>query len=246
MKKITSIIIVLLVISAFSVYAQEKKDPNKNEKKVVEIKPDQSAKDKQPIEEPFNTLLGNANLIYGGFLAPVVKISKFDDEIEALAGFRAALIINHSYSIGFAGYGLAGSLNKYVDGEMRKIGIGYGGLNLSYFAFTKSLLNFSIGTLIGAGGIGYTHKKEDATTSTAVRRSNSNDCDCDNSDNYEAHGSAYFIVEPELNINMNITQFFKVGLGVSYRLVAGVNHKDLSNSDINGLSAQIIMSFGWF
>jgi len=61
---------------------------------------------------------------------------------------------------------------------------------------------------------------------------------------------AVFVFNPAVELEMNFTRFFRLGLGVHYRLVTGVNPEmhssPLSNSDLSGPGALLCFKFGWF
>jgi hypothetical protein len=76
--------------------------------------------------------------------------------------------------------------------------MGYGGLDFEYFVSSNDLIHLSIGLLAGAGGVGY--KDE---TMTGNHRS-------------------FWVLEPSVNANLNVTKFFRIAAGVSYRYVSGV------------------------
>lgn len=56
------------------------------------------------------TLLGAADVEHGGYGALVVRFTSVNGELGVLVGGRGGCIVNHSFSLGGAGYGLA---NKY-------------------------------------------------------------------------------------------------------------------------------------
>ena len=49
---------------------------------------------------------------------------------------------------------------------------------------------------------------------------------------------------------MNFTKFFRLGVGVHYRIVTGVNpsvhNSNLTNSDFSGPGVSLAFKFGWF
>lgn len=52
-----------------------------------------------------------------------------------------------------------------------------------------------------------------------------------------------FVVEPGVNVMMNVTDSFKAGVGVSYRWVSGPDFKGMSNGDFTALSFNLILRF---
>jgi hypothetical protein len=45
---------------------------------------------------------------------------------------------------------------------------------------------------------------------------------------------------------INVATNVRIGIGASYRFVAGVSSHDLRNSDVSGLSAILTLKFGKF
>ena len=107
------------------------------------------------------------------------------------------------------------------EGTEKKIGFGYGGFMAEYYFFPKNLAFFSLGCLVGGGGIG------------------------DFAGRYEDE-NVFFIVEPEANVYLNVTRFFRLGAGVSYRYTNGVDLDGFDDEDMRGLSGSLIFDFGGF
>jgi len=103
------------------------------------------------------------------------------------------------------------------------------GALLEYIISSDKLIHFSIQTLIGAGGVRYQIK----------------DYDEDN-DEVNYTDDAIFVMEPGINVFLNVNINFRIGAGLTYRYVNGVDYKNLTNSDLSGVSAQILFKFGEF
>ena len=65
-------------------------------------------------------------------------------------------------------------------------------------------------------------------------------------DHPDHNSDAFFVLEPAAHVQLNIADHAKLGVGVSYRYVAGVDHPALSDSDLRGLSLSVHASFGKF
>ena len=85
-------------------------------------------------------------------------------------------------------------------------------------------LNF--GLLIGGGGVGYAKSNDDVD---------------DNIDTDQ-----FFVIEPEIDVMMNIVKNFKMGVGLSVRLINGVDMRGLSDSDLTRVVGNIIFQIGKF
>jgi len=57
---------------------------------------------------------------------------------------------------------------------------------------------------------------------------------------------AMFVVEPGIDAELNVNSNFRIAIGASYRIVNGVNYEDLTDADLNGLSAHVVFKFGVF
>jgi len=105
--------------------------------------------------------------------------------------------------------------------------MGYGGLELEYIPSSNDLLHLSVGLLVGAGGIGYRH--EDNDVFNASHKNNS-----------------FFVLEPSVNANLNVTHSFRIAAGISYRYVSGLKSLVSTNADLSEPSAILIFKFGKF
>lgn len=55
-----------------------------------------------------------------------------------------------------------------------------------------------------------------------------------------------FVINPCIELEMNVTKFFRVALGANYRIVGGLNTDDLKFSDVSGPGVNLMFKFGWF
>ncbi|MBM4160666.1 MAG: hypothetical protein FJ217_06165 [Ignavibacteria bacterium] len=165
----------------------------------------------------------------GGFGGPVVKIGSLNGESGVLVGGRGGWIINHTFILGGGGYGLVNNVRARVLGPRgeRYLAFGYGGLELEYVPEWNKLIHVSFMTLVGGGGVGWRD-----TQAEAVPR--------------EEESDAFFILEPAANVTLNVTPYFRISAGVSYRYVTGVNSAASSNSELSGPSGVLTFRFGTF
>lgn len=169
---------------------------------------------------------------HGGFGGPVVRFSFVDNDPAVWVGGRGGWIINfdnrHSISIGGGGYGLATEhrmpqLSANADNDLAAIG--YGGFELEYTNRTYQLVHLTVSSLIGAGGLTirdeYAHYSDDDP-------------------------DPFFVWEPGVHTEINVTHFFRIATGLSYRLTSGVDKGGFKDSDFSGLNALITFKFGSF
>ena len=180
-----------------------------------------------PVAAQEETLI-SGNIVSGGFGGPVVKLTTINGENAVLVGGRGGWIINHSFVLGAGGYGLVTDVNaKITDSLHQYVEMGYGGIELEYIAASDDLVHLSVGVLIGGGGIGYKSGENDMFNTPYKR-------------------SAFFVLEPSANMNLNVTHFFRIAAGASYRYVSGLKSGISSNTDLSGLSGVITFKFGKF
>lgn len=169
-----------------------------------------------------------AGLRHGGFGAPVVKLTEVDGKFGVLLGGRGGWIIDQSVVIGGGGYGLAnrGSFEGIENdaGDPGGLEMAYGGLEVAYLHRPRGPVHFSLGMLVGWGGVTWT---PDGPSGTSV-------------------DDAFFVVEPEVDVVLNATRVFQIALGASYRLARGVELFELRDADLSGLAGVVAIRFGSF
>lgn len=165
----------------------------------------------------------------GGFGGPVVKFTSINSHFGVLVGGQGGWIINHTFAIGGGGYGLANNIktDKIILGEQQLLNLGYGGVELHYIHNSEKLIHCTVSLLIGAGAVSYRHPNNwEGSWDTNVK--------------------TFFALEPTVRVMLNVTSFFRVGIGGGYRLLTGANLDNLKSSDISGPSAEVVFKFGKF
>ena len=162
----------------------------------------------------------------GGFGGPVLKITPIHGKTGILLGGRGGWIINHSFILGGGGYGLVSNITASKPGPWGEpyINFEYGGLELEYIHRWERLMHLSFGLLVGGGSVG-------------VRRGNGSE---------SGDKDAFFTMEPWVNGNLNVTDFFRISVGASYRWVSGSHSSAASDSELSGAAAMLLLRFGSF
>ncbi len=170
----------------------------------------------------------------GGFGGPVVKMTRMQDSFGVLVGGRGGWIINHTLSLGGGGYGLVSRIRAPGGGgalEDPVLRIGYGGFEIGYTPRSDRLMHPALFLLIGGGSAG-------------TRESWEEDLDDDWQDDPSL--DSFFILEPGVAIELNVTRFMRVDAGGSFRFVSGLEKDGLTESAIGGPSAVLTFKFGSF
>jgi hypothetical protein len=165
------------------------------------------------------TLVGD-KIESGGFGGMVFKATNINGQSAMFVGGRGGWIINHSFAFGGGGYGLVTNVNINSHDASQgttNLEMSYGGMDFEYILSSNDLIHFSAGLLLGSGNI---------------------------SDKYEH--DPFFVLEPSMQGNLNVTHFFRIAAGASYRYVSSVKSVIVTNADLSGLSAIFELEFGTF
>lgn len=177
------------------------------------------------MDQPPTTLFhGDEEVVHGGFGGLNVRYTRVLGNNAVWVGGEGALLLNHAFSVGVGGGGIANEINPT---NQTRLEFGYGGLVVRYHFFSSEVVNFAVGGLIGAGSIGVHDREQDP-------------------DDWKDMGETLFVVEPELGLYLNVTRWMRLGITGGYRFVSGVEKNDLSETDVRGAAGGGSVQFGWF
>lgn len=169
---------------------------------------------------------------------PDLKFTRIKESFAFGLGFRGGWIINHSFSVGL-GWNLFLSNIKSNPQDARNYGMGTYGIVLEYIFDSRELVHVTLSTLIGGGHIGPWHTGGYYGGYYGNYHGSTKILSWKDAD-------GFWLVEPGIDLMMNISRFIQVGAGASYRLVSGVNRYGFYNSDLNNFSLNFIFKFGLF
>jgi len=171
----------------------------------------------------------------GGYGAPVQRLSTVAGNTVLLSGLEGGWIINHRFVLGAAGYGLATQNVRNPSSPLRDsrgrapiVEMGYGGVTLGWVQQPMERVHLTVQALVGGGGVTY-----DVGDIAGVRME-------------DAPNDAFFLTEPSMHAELNVTSFFRVALGAGYRFVSGAQLDGLGDADLRGASASLTLKFGRF
>jgi len=187
-----------------------------------------------------NTLLSSGVTSSGGFGGPVAKYTQLNNQSAFILGARGGWVVNHSFIIGGGMYGLVGNVSVdtkigdiiYKDSDYLRFG--YGGLELEYIFAPMNVVHVSIYTLLGVGGASYRNYDDNYFGEDEYYS------------NHSMMRNPVFVAEPAVNMEVNITELFRVDLGVSYRYVSNVDYQMITAEDLRGISGILTFKFGKF
>jgi hypothetical protein len=129
--------------------------------------------------------------------------------------------------IGGAGYGLATNVNTTSNDNTSNIYLGYGGGEIGMIIMPEKLIHFTADVLVGAGGASHAWIVKNGTTE-------------------EMPSDTFFVLEPQINLVVNVIENFRVTLGVGYLYSSGLNELNFNDTDLKGVTGNIGFEFGRF
>ena len=162
----------------------------------------------------------------GGFIAATAKYIEVKDESGVLSGGRVAIVVNHVFSAGVGGYGTVAKPAPEDLQGLEDLEIAYGGLFLEYTFKPHAVFHISVPVLVGAGQTRFAGDYVDPES--------------------EEDSDTFFVVEPELNLEFNITRNWRLDLGVGYRHVNGTDFAEITDEDQSGVNWAFTMKIGAF
>ncbi len=172
-----------------------------------------------------------------GFGSPIVKLTQVHNEFDLMIGARGAVLLNRALAIGIGGYSLASSI--HVSDPQSNFEMEYAGLILEFVFPSDKLVHLSASTLIGWGSLNNAANRNWMTYDPYYD-------DRHSYANYNLVDDSFMVIEPELDFELNMTTFFRLGLGISYRYISGVGLMPLTNADLKGLATVFTFKVGKF
>jgi len=195
---------------------------------------------------------GQTDISISGFGGPIVGFTMIGDEFAVTTGGGGAAIFNQSFYIGGYGEGLVTRhlvdlvLYDHSIGQNREYSnlhtqFGHGGLWLGYIHNPHNAIHWGISSKVGFGSA--------SLTENTYNHDYSDDLEYDN----------FFLLSPQIEVEMNLTQWFRLNFGVGYQLVTGLNkeyefqdgnqvvlREYFDQSDFNKPIGHVTLCFGWF
>ncbi|MBL7940075.1 MAG: hypothetical protein JNL43_12005 [Flavobacteriales bacterium] len=199
--------------------------------------------DTAPADRP-RTLFGSGHeLANGGWGAPTAAYTRIMDKDAMLVGVRGGWLIDHRVTLGIAGHGLVTNIpNAAYDAHLADQGrpvygpslfrTGYGGLLIEPIIAYRSPVHVSLPLIIGAGGAGYQlnaglpHDFDPLTYADDI--------------------TAYFVIEPGIDVEVNLVRLVRLGLGASYRYTSDLELPGTPADAMRGFNTSISIKVGAF
>ena len=183
-------------------------------------------------DEPIQTIFDGKIHKVSGFGGPFMSFTTFNGKFAHMMGGGGAVLLNNQLFFGGYGYGMTTPIKseiiENIDGtEITREGdlnFGNGGFWLGVILKPQSAIHTAAHLQMGWGDVSF------------------------NDDfNFDTDNDEVFILTPAIELDMNMTRFFRISAGVNYRMVLGANHWDtFDNMDFSGPGVSLSFKFGWF
>jgi len=164
---------------------------------------------------------------YSGYGGPLLLATGINNEFGFCIGGKGGAVFKEKLVFGGIGFGMVNTLeftgNNLSDNlnTPLEMSFGAGGVFFEYIFNFGDLIEFSIPLNLMAGGI----KINESGMET------------------EIESSAFFIIEPGINIDFNVSDFYTQSFFISYRQAIGSSLINLDDNNISGLNAGLMFKF---
>jgi len=180
------------------------------------------------------TILGDSRST-GGYGGISFQYAQIDNRDAFVFGARGGVVLGHMVALGIGGKGFFndGQYNSITGTDVSLAG-GYGGFFFEPILFPDFPVHVSFPVLFGAGGVGIMTLHDD-----------------DWSDTFQSEASdAFMVIEPGVEVELNITPFFRFCIGGYYRYTSAIEVRDpdyeVSSDILRGFSGGVTFKFGRF
>jgi hypothetical protein len=170
---------------------------------------------------------------YGAFSFGYSQINGKD---ALVSGGRAGMIFNHSTAVGLAGYGFVNNMDGYrwTDDNMLRYSLagGYGGIFIEPILGGLNPVHITFPVLFGMGGVAQVRNYGPGYWEIPYFETPESD--------------VFFIVEPGVELEVNLARFFRAAATLSYRYTSEIELFAIDPDVLRGLHFGLIFKFGKF
>jgi len=172
--------------------------------------------------QDIQTVLGAGNpKVIGAYGAASQKFSSIDGQFATLLGGYGGVLFNHNFLLGAGAYALLNGQQVNIENDPNTSRqLTYIGLIGERTFNPEKVVHFSANLFTGAAILGEQSQ-------------------LDGGGQYTLSSRGAFLIEPGLQAEVNLTKWFRIAAGASYRLVAG-------ESKFSAPAAHISFKFGKF
>jgi hypothetical protein len=184
--------------------------------------------------DEIKTLMGKNNSM-GGYGALSFKYSQIDGRDAFVFGARGGALMGHMVALGLEINGFFNDRHfNAITNTNTNLAGGYGGFFFEPVVMPKFPVHISFPVLIGGGGVGVMSNQDDTWNH-----------------NYKSQASeAFMVIQPGVEVELNVTRFFRFCFGACYRYTTDIH---IDNPDfavpvdvLRGISGGVTFKFGRF
>lgn len=179
---------------------------------------------------------------HGAYIAPVMKITTINGQSGIIMGGKAGWVINNTFVIGGAFYSVTSNITQsWIDpltGTAPYVTFNCGGLNFEYIFLRSKWFSASAEIFMGGAGLQFIPQNENIPYT-------------------KLYGGDFLIWEPQINANVNFTDWLHLSLGLNYRATSlsdvylpkkpgEPNNPNFNFKNLRGTSAVISLIFGTY
>lgn len=214
---------------------QKQEEMRQEEMRLEEMRQEEIQEPEEVRQDEIQTLFQKGSHSVGGYGELSMLYTQIDDRDAFVFGARAGVLLGHIMTIGFCGSGFFNDA-QYYNGIAEKVSIagGYGGLFFEPILLPRFPVHIAIPVTIGVGGVAF------------ARVYDYDEWD----DYYPEESDAYMVIEPGIELELNITKFFRFSVGGYYRYTTDVDMMigtyKVPTGFLRGFSGGINFKFGKF
>lgn len=191
------------------------------------------AQDNTVEDSEIKTLFGNRHISHGGYGGITFGMDMIDGSYAFHSGFRAAWMIGHSFGLGFAGSGFSNQIEEMSgsSNDFYSLSGGYGGILLEPVFAPRLPFHLSFPIVAGGGTVVNTHSE----------RYDDYDWDV-----YPEEESFFLMLQPGVELEMNLLKCLRLGAGVSWKFTTACDLPGKDRYLFDHPLYQVTLKFGKF
>ena len=175
------------------------------------------------------TLIGDGVEFTSGFGGFMIQFAPVRGDFAAMTGGGGAVLINNAFYFGGYGMSMSDDIRITSGVEDYEVSFDHGGLMMGFIIRPVKIFHLGLSSKVGWGDISFNQFDTGGFGFVGpTRRDN------------------VFVVNPQAELEVNMTSWFKINASVGYQLTNGVNNFYYSDQDFNGTTIGLSFLFGWF
>lgn len=179
-------------------------------------------------DKEYQTIVDFNDARISGMGGLMMQFTAADGEFAHMLGGGGAVMLG-DFFVGAYGLGLTNNIpvnrpdyTEYQSGD--RLSIGHGGFWLGYSLFGEKPIHLTVSTLLGWGTVGVHSSYYPETL----------------------YPDGIFVISPTIEAELNMTRFFRLGIGATYNIFTFVDLPGYSGSDFSAPGGFLALKFGWF